>query len=92
MLLLTHAEIDAALETLAGWTCDGTSIVKVFTFPGPPDAVAFAGRLVTRAEAVAHHPDVVVNDRGVTVMWTTHDAGGVTEKDVAGAWMTDRCV
>jgi 4a-hydroxytetrahydrobiopterin dehydratase len=92
MPLLTHAEIETAVETLTGWTYDGTSIVKGFVFQGFPDAVAFVGRLVPGAEAAAHHPDVVINFRRVTVMWTTHDAGGVTEKDVAGARMSDRCV
>ena len=41
------------------------------------------------AEAADHHPDLTINYRRVTVAYTTHSAGGLTEKDVAGARMAE---
>lgn len=55
-----------------------------------PDAIAFATRLGFYAESVNHHPDILISYRTVTVTWSTHDAGGVTEKDEAAAAETDR--
>jgi 4a-hydroxytetrahydrobiopterin dehydratase len=89
MPLLTDAQIDDALRRLPGWTREGAALVRQFTFASFPEAVAFVNRLVPHAEAADHHPDLVVNYRRVTVRWSTHSDGGITEKDVAGARMTD---
>jgi 4a-hydroxytetrahydrobiopterin dehydratase len=90
MALLTKQEIDEQIKTLDGWTLDGKAIRKQFTFKGFPEAVAFVGRLVPDAERTDHHPDVTINYRRVNVSWSTHDEGGITAKDIAGASMTDR--
>ncbi len=50
-----------------------------------PDAVAFVVRLGFDAELADHHPDILVNYKRVTLTYTTHSAGGLTEKDFAGA-------
>ena len=91
MPILTRAEIDAALRDLPGWTCEGSALAKVFTFDGFPGAVAFVDRLVPGSEAADHHPDLLINYRRVTVMFSTHSEGGVTEKDIAGARRADQC-
>jgi len=90
MALLSTAEIDGHLERLAGWTRDGDAIRKQFTFKGFPEAVAFVQRLVPDAEHADHHPDLTIKYRRVTVSWSTHDEGGLTLKDIAGAMMADR--
>jgi len=90
MALLSQAEIARELETLDGWTLDGAALKKQFTFAGFPEAVAFVSRLVPSAEAEDHHPDITIAYRRVTLRWTTHSEGGVTEKDIAGARMADR--
>jgi 4a-hydroxytetrahydrobiopterin dehydratase len=46
-------------------------------------------RLAFDAEAADHHPDLLVSYKRVTVTWSTHSEGGVTEKDVAGARQAD---
>ncbi len=89
--ILLPVELDAALRDLPGWTFTGTALRKEFVFDGFPDAVAFVTRLVPGAEAADHHPDVTINFRRVTVEYTTHSEGRVTEKDLAGARMADRC-
>jgi len=78
------------LKALDGWTRDGEAIRKQFTFKGFPEAVAFVTRLVPDAEAADHHPDITINYRRVTLSWSTHDEGGLTAKDIAGARMADR--
>jgi 4a-hydroxytetrahydrobiopterin dehydratase len=90
MALLSKAEIDEQLKALNGWTLDGKAIVKQFTFKGFPEAVAFVNRLVPDAERADHHPDITINYRRVTLSWSTHDEGGLTAKDIAGAKMADR--
>jgi 4a-hydroxytetrahydrobiopterin dehydratase len=92
MTLLSKSEIDAQLKTLDGWTFDeqAKAIRKQFTFKGFPDAVAFVNRLVPDAERADHHPGITINYRRVMLSWSTHDEGGLTEKDVVGARMADR--
>jgi 4a-hydroxytetrahydrobiopterin dehydratase len=87
---LSRDEIDRRLATLNGWTLDGDAIRKQFTFKGFPEAVAFVDRLVPEAEAADHHPDILINYKRVTLTWSTHSEGGLTEKDFAGAQMADR--
>jgi len=90
MALLTKQEIDAQVKTLDGWTLDGKTIRKQFTFKGFPEAVAFVDRLVPEAERADHHPDITINYKRVTLTYSTHDEGGLTAKDIAGAKMADR--
>lgn len=90
MTLLSKAEIDEQLKTLDGWTLEGDVIRRQYTFQGFPEAIAFLNRLVPDAEQADHHPDITVNYRRVTLSWSTHDEGGLTAKDVAGAKMADR--
>ena len=73
------------MQKLPGWQLDGDAIKRQFTFAGFPDAVAFIVRLGFTAEAADHHPDLLVNYKRVTVTYSTHSAGGLTEKDFEGA-------
>lgn len=86
---LSADEVAAALGTLGGWDRFGDAIRRTFTFAGFPDAVAFVVRLGFAAEAVDHHPDLLVNYKRVTVTFTTHSEGGLTRKDVDGAGVAD---
>ena len=81
---LTDNEITSRLSELPGWSYEKNALVRKFTFAGFPDAVAFVTRLAFDAEAADHHPDLLVSYKRVTVTWSTHSEGGVTEKDVAG--------
>ena len=91
MPLLTRDQIDTALCGLPGWRFEGNALTKVFTFAGFPGAAAFVNRLVPGSEAADHHPDLAISYRRVTVMFTTHSEGGVTDKDIAGARLADSC-
>lgn len=92
MSRLSRPEIDARLKSLEGWTLEGEAIRKQYTFPSFPDAIAFVNRLAPKAEAADHHPDILINYRRVTLTYSTHSEGGLTEKDFDGASMADRLV
>jgi 4a-hydroxytetrahydrobiopterin dehydratase len=85
MARLADGEIQSRLQELPGWEREGDGIRRQFTFAGFPDAITFLARLAFDAEAADHHPDVVINYRRVTLTYTTHSEGGLTEKDFAGA-------
>jgi 4a-hydroxytetrahydrobiopterin dehydratase len=73
------------LQKLPGWELAGNAISRQFTFSDFTEAVAFVVRLGFAAEAADHHPDILINYRRVTLTYSTHSAGGLTEKDFAGA-------
>ena len=81
-MLLSHAEINEALRALPGWTSEGASLRRTYEFAGFPEAVAFTTQLVAPAEAMGHHPDLAIRYNKVVVTLTTHDAGGITRKDL----------
>jgi 4a-hydroxytetrahydrobiopterin dehydratase len=87
---LSESRITDLLQARPGWAYEDGALVRQFTFPAFPDAVAFITRLGFDAEASDHHPDLIVNYRRVTVRWSTHSEGGVTERDTAGVETADR--
>lgn len=87
---LTSSEIEKRMESLGGWALEGGVIRKQFTFGGFPEAVSFVDRLVPEAESADHHPDILINYKRVTLVYSTHSEGGLTDKDFAGAAMADR--
>ena len=86
---LTDAEIQDQLSHLDGWTLDGNAIHKQFTLGSFADAIAFVTRLAFDAEAADHHPDIFISYKRVTLSFSTHSDGGLTDKDFAGARLVD---
>lgn len=68
---------------LAGWAVEdgGLAIVKVFKFPDFVRAFAFMTAAALKAEEMNHHPEWSNVYSRVEVRLTSHDAGGVTERD-----------
>lgn len=89
MATLSRAEAEQRLQGLEGWTLDGNAIRKQFVFRDFPEAVSFVTRLVPGAEAADHHPDILINYKRVTLIYSTHSEGGLTEKDFQGARMAE---
>jgi 4a-hydroxytetrahydrobiopterin dehydratase len=89
---LTERQIEDQLGTLNGWARDGNGIRKQYTLGGFPDAVAFVTRLGFDAEAADHHPDITINYKRVTLVFSTHSEGGLTQKDFDGARKVDALV
>ena len=79
------------MQKLPGWTRDWDVIRRQFVFDGFASAVAFVVRIGFDAEAADHHPDVLIsNYKKVTLTFTTHSDGGLTEKDFEAADKADR--
>ena len=78
---LSAADVEARLGALSSWARQGDEIRKTFRLGSFPAAVAFVTHVGFLAEAAGHHPDIDIRWRNVTLALTTHDAGGLTDKD-----------
>jgi 4a-hydroxytetrahydrobiopterin dehydratase len=63
------------------WQEQDDALVREFELPSFAAAIEFVDRLAELAESEDHHPDIDIRYRRVTVRWTTHSAGGITEQD-----------
>jgi 4a-hydroxytetrahydrobiopterin dehydratase len=81
--LLSPEVIQTKLAPLPDWSLSGKTITCTRTFKDFIAAVNFVNHLVEPAEAAGHHPDLAISYNRVTIELTTHDAGGLTEKDFA---------
>jgi 4a-hydroxytetrahydrobiopterin dehydratase len=86
---LDEAAIRAAIDSLKGWTLEGNAIKRQYTLASFPDAIGFVTRLAFDAEAADHHPDILINFKRVTLTYSTHSEGGLTQKDFDGARKAD---
>ncbi len=80
---MNTAEINEKLKTLPEWTYDDNtlSLVKTFQFKSYLKNIAFVNAVAWIANKENHHPDLEVSFNRCIVKFTTHDAGGVSEKD-----------
>ena len=90
MAKLSRSEAEQRLKGLSGWSLEGESIRKQYTFADFTAAVAFVNRLAPVAEAADHHPDILINYKRVTLTYSTHSEGGLTTKDFEGAAAADK--
>src|SRR5205085_2908650 len=79
---LSNDQLNSALGELNGWSREGQSITKTFTFPKFADGIAFVQRIAVVADAMDHHPDIDIRYTKIRIGLSTHDAGGVTKSDV----------
>lgn len=82
MTSLDQDTIRAAVTDLDGWEYDGTSLHRELHFDSFRAAIDFIVRVADLAEAADHHPELTNVYARVGVTLTTHDAGGVTQKDL----------
>ena len=87
---LGASEIEQRMKSVNGWTREGDAIRKQFTFADFLQAIAFVNRLAPEAEKADHHPDILISYKRVTLTYSTHSEGGLTEKDFVGAATADR--
>jgi 4a-hydroxytetrahydrobiopterin dehydratase len=92
MAKLTAKERDTALERLIGWVYDegADAITHEFKFNDFLEAFAFMTSVALLAQAAIHHPEWSNVYNKVTVTLTTHDAGGLSAKDVSLAEGIDK--
>ena len=86
---LAEPQIILALAALPDWKRNGDVIARTFQFKDFPAAMDFTNAVAALAEQAQHHPDIDVRWNKVTLALTTHDAGGLTEKDFALARQCD---
>ncbi|MEO6396586.1 MAG: 4a-hydroxytetrahydrobiopterin dehydratase [Devosia sp.] len=81
---LTAKDRDAGLRALKGWLYDekGDAISRDFKFKDFSEAFAFMTRVALLAQTAGHHPEWSNVYNKVSITLTTHDAGGMTDKDV----------
>jgi 4a-hydroxytetrahydrobiopterin dehydratase len=90
MTSFTDAQIDDALDGLPGWSRQGEAIVRSFEFADFDAAIAFINRAAGPINEMDHHPEWTNVYNRVDVRLTSHDAGGVTDRDVQLARVLDR--
>jgi 4a-hydroxytetrahydrobiopterin dehydratase len=88
--LLKPDELNLFIELNPSWKLNSGELVKTYEFPRFPEAIRFVARLAESAEAKNHHPDIDIRYRRVTLHLSTHDAGGLTFRDLELAQEADR--
>jgi 4a-hydroxytetrahydrobiopterin dehydratase len=83
MKKLNATQIKSALASVPNWGKNGDVISRTFQFKDFPAAMKFVDAVAELAEEAWHHPDIDIRWNKVTLALTTHDAGGLTEKDFA---------
>lgn len=77
------------LRSRRGWKRRSNKLVKDFSFGSFRDSIVFVNRVATLADAHDHHPDIEVRYCTVTLTLSTHDARGITDKDLELAEQID---
>ena len=81
--LLQPDEIARRHTDVPGWRLGPKTLSLTVALPSFPDAIDFVNEVARLAEVADHHPDIDIRHRTVTLVLTTHSAGGLTEADFA---------
>ena len=82
MAVLSPPEIELRLKHIAGWSLQSGELVRTVQFPDFRAALRFVNSVGELAEMAGHHPDIDIRYNRVRLALVTHDAGGITEKDL----------
>jgi 4a-hydroxytetrahydrobiopterin dehydratase len=91
MQKLDENELKEAVADLPGWRLDEGKLVCDFSFPDFVATMDFVNKIAAEAESAGHHPDIDIRYNKVRLGLVTHDAGGITTKDVEMAEQLSRC-
>ena len=86
---LNPESIRGWLRNRRGWKRRSNKLVKNFSFDSFRDSIVFVNRVATLADSYDHHPDIDIRYTTVTLTLSTHDARGITEKDLELAEQID---
>jgi 4a-hydroxytetrahydrobiopterin dehydratase len=91
-LLLSQEDLQQALTDplLRAWAVRDGKLYRDYRFPSFVEAFGFMASAALRAEAMNHHPEWTNIYNQVTVLLSTHDSGGITEKDLSLARHLER--
>lgn len=82
---LSPEQVDQALKALPEWAAVGEAIQRTYQFNDFVTSMRFVSQVAIHAEQVQHHPDLLIRYSRVTVTLATHDAGGISAKDMDSA-------
>jgi 4a-hydroxytetrahydrobiopterin dehydratase len=83
MSKLSEAQVLDKLPAARGWERHGDMLVRTWQFPSFRRAIEFVNQVAGLMDKHDHFPDLVVTFRNVRVEMTTHDVGGLTDRDFA---------
>jgi 4a-hydroxytetrahydrobiopterin dehydratase len=86
---LNTKEGSLQLKAVPDWSKRGQTIRRTFEFQAFLNSIDFVNRIAKKAEKCNHHPDIDIRWNKVTLTLTTHDEGGITEKDFSLARQCD---
>jgi 4a-hydroxytetrahydrobiopterin dehydratase len=89
MPALPSKEIKLHLQAVLNWSKRGQTIFRTFKFADFLKSIAFVNLVAKKAQKLNHHPDIDIRFDEVTLTLTTHDEGGLTEKDFSLAKQCD---
>jgi 4a-hydroxytetrahydrobiopterin dehydratase len=81
MPALSPQDSETRVRNLSGWKIESGELTKTFTFKDFLSSVDFVNQIAKIAEGAGHHPDIDIRYNRVRLGLTTHDAGGLSEKD-----------
>ena len=87
---LTRQELTDALRERAAWTIADNMLTQTYGFADFVSAITFVDRVAVAAEEAQHHPDIDIRYNRVRIALTTHDEGGISDKDLHLADRLDR--
>jgi 4a-hydroxytetrahydrobiopterin dehydratase len=89
MPALNANQVKLHLKAIPDWSQRAQTLRRTFKFEGFLMSIAFVRRIAKQAQKINHHPDIDIRFDQVTLMLTTHDEGGITEKDFTLARLCD---
>ena len=87
---LSGAEVASRLGSVPEWKQNGDEISRTFAFKDFAGSLRFVNAVGAEAEKANHHPDIDIRWNKVKLTLSTHDAGGLTNKDFALAQVCDK--
>jgi 4a-hydroxytetrahydrobiopterin dehydratase len=82
LALLAADVIEMKVKPLRGWQVVGAALAKEYRFADFKQAMAFVNMVALVADAAGHHPDIDIRYSKVYVSSSSHDAGGITQRDI----------
>ncbi|MGB8267232.1 MAG: 4a-hydroxytetrahydrobiopterin dehydratase [Candidatus Velthaea sp.] len=89
---LGDAEIGRDLAGLSNWKRDGDELVRTVQLADFDEAISFVDAVAATASGLNHHPSIAIDWNKVTLRLSSHDAGGITERDFTLARAIDALV
>jgi 4a-hydroxytetrahydrobiopterin dehydratase len=86
---LSDADVQSRLADHPEWSELNGAIQRTLQFANFIEAMRFVNRVADAAESMDHHPDLLIRYNKVTLTLSTHDAGGITDKDFTLARQVD---